>query len=264
MSGIRKRGFIRLDEDSSAQLPKKWGLPEYGDPTHQQERKTAINYDPGYVPSPKEAETQVATELTEQEIELIKQVAYQEGLEKGEAEGYQQGFSQGKEAGWQVGHEEGTEQGKAQGIVEGQAQIQEQVTRLMSIIDAFTHPLQQLDQQVEKQLVDMVLTLTKEIVKVEVQTHPQMILDTVKKCVEALPITEREIKIKLHPDDLEIIRQSYGEKEIQTRGWLLLSEPALQLGDVEIDAGESSVSYYLDERIRTTLHHFCASNHHIE
>lgn len=58
----------------------------------------------------------------------------------------------------------------------------------MALANQFAQPLDLLNAQVEKQLVDMVLALTKEVVHVEVQTNPQVILDTVKASVEALPI----------------------------------------------------------------------------
>ncbi|GAL14747.1 flagellar assembly protein FliH [Vibrio astriarenae] len=44
-----------------------------------------------------------------------------------------------------------------------------------------------MNAQVEKQLVDMVLTIAREVVHVEVQTNPQVILDTIKESVDVLP-----------------------------------------------------------------------------
>ncbi|CSI65081.1 flagellar assembly protein H [Vibrio cholerae] len=82
----------------------------------------------------------------------------------------------------------------------------------MALANQFAQPLDLLNAQVEKQLVDMVLALTKEVVHVEVQTNPQVILDTVKASVEALPIAGHAITLKLNPEDVEIIRQAYGER----------------------------------------------------
>ncbi|GAL14746.1 flagellar assembly protein FliH [Vibrio astriarenae] len=46
------------------------------------------------------------------------------------------------------------------------------------------------------------------------------------------------------------------------RNWTLVSEPALSRGDVEISAGESSVNYRMEERVRSVMQKFCAVNRH--
>ncbi|ENM5796144.1 flagellar assembly protein FliH [Vibrio mimicus] len=262
MSGERKRGFIRPGADDATVTPQKWGLPDYGADTHKAAKQTAFNYDPGWIPHFDEPEQEAAHELTEEEIALIRSAAQQEGFEQGQAEGYQQGLEQGKAEGLQAGHQEGHAQGYQDGVAEGQALIQEHVQTLMALANQFAQPLDLLNAQVEKQLVDMVLALTKEVVHVEVQTNPQVILDTVKASVESLPIAGHAITLKLNPEDVEIIRQAYGEKEIETRNWTLLSEPALSRGDVQIEAGESSVSYRMEDRVRSVLKSFCGVNRH--
>lgn len=262
MSGERKRGFIRPGADDATVTPQKWGLPDYGADTHKAAKQTAFNYDPGWIPHFDEPDQEAAHELTEEEIALIRSAAQQEGFEQGQAEGYQQGLEQGKAEGLQAGHQEGHAQGYQDGVAEGQTLIQEHVQTFMALANQFAQPLDLLNAQVEKQLVDMVLALTKEVVHVEVQTNPQVILDTVKASVESLPIAGHAITLKLNPEDVEIIRQAYGEQEIETRNWTLLSEPALSRGDVQIEAGESSVSYRMEDRVRSVLKSFCGVNRH--
>lgn len=262
MTGERKRGFIRLGSDASVDPPKKWGLPDYAAEQNKKAKETALNYDPAWIPNFDEPESEPPQSLSEEEIALIKQAAYQEGLEQGQAEGYQQGFEQGKQAGFEVGHQEGMSAGEAEGLEAGQAQIQQQVEHFLSLANQFAQPLELMNAQVEKQLVDMVLKLVKEVVHVEVQINPQVILDTIKESVEALPVAGHTIQVKLHPDDCEIIKQAYGEEDLTLRQWTLNSEPALNRGDVQIEAGESSVNYRMDERIRSVLQRFCGTNRH--
>ncbi|MBD0785028.1 flagellar assembly protein FliH [Vibrio sp. Y2-5] len=262
MSGERKRGFIRLDSDETVEQTKKWGLPDYTSEMHKKAKETALNYDPSWIPNFDEPETEEPVVLTEEEIELIKQAAYQEGIEQGKAEGYQEGFQLGQEAGHKVGQEKGFQEGSAEGLEAGQQVIQEHVQIFMSLANQFAQPLELMNAQVEKQLVDMVLSLVKEVVHVEVQTNPQVILDTVKASVEALPIAGHAITLKLHPEDCEIIKQAYGEHELDTRNWTLISEPALSRGDVQIEAGESSVNYRMEDRVRSVLQSFCGTNRH--
>ncbi|CAH8184767.1 MULTISPECIES: flagellar assembly protein FliH [Vibrio] len=262
MSGERKRGFLRLDTDANVEQPKKWGLPDYGAEANKKAKETALNYDPGWMPSFDEPEVEEPLQLTEEEIEQIKRGAYQDGLHQGQEAGFKQGYEKGKEEGLAAGHEEGLAQGKEEGIAEGQSFIEQQVEVFVGLANQFAQPLELMNAQVEKQLVDMVLTLVKEVVHVEVQTNPQVILDTVKSSVEALPVSGHAITLKLHPEDVEIIRSAYGEKELDFRNWTLVGEPALNRADVQIEAGESSVNYRMEDRIRSVLKSFCGTNRH--
>lgn len=106
MAGDRKRGFIRPDEDDALIEPQRWGLPDYGDSKEKKAKQTAFNYDPSWVPNFDEPEEEQALELTEEQIELIKQGAYQEGLYQGQEAGFKQGYDKGKEEGLQAGHAE--------------------------------------------------------------------------------------------------------------------------------------------------------------
>ena len=262
MAGERKRGFLRLDDDQQVEKAKKWGLPDYTAENQTQARETAMNYDPGWRASFNEPEVEAPAELTDQELESIKQQAHQEGLHQGQEAGFKQGYNKGKAEGIEQGHQEGLESGKIEGVAAGQEFIQQQVQTFVDLANQFAQPLELMNAQVEKQLVDMVLTLVKEVVHVEVQTNPQVILDTIKQSVEALPVSGHAITLKLHPDDVEIIRSSYGEDNLEFRNWILLAEPALNRGDVQIEAGESSVNYRMEERIRSVIQSFCGVNRH--
>lgn len=262
MSLERKRGFLRLDNDEQVEKPERWGMPDYTSQTHKQAKETAMNYDPSWMPIAEPVAEEVPKELTEEEIELIKQQAYQEGLHQGQEAGFKQGYEKGKEQGTQEGHQEGLEAGKIEGVAAGQEFIQQQVQTFVNLANQFAQPLELMNAQVEKQLVDMVLTLAKEVVHVEVQTNPQVILDTIKQSVESLPISGHAITLKLHPDDVEIIRSSYGSEELEFRNWTLMAEPALNRGDVQIEAGESSVNYRMEDRIRSVIQSFCGVNRH--
>ena len=262
MVGDRKRGFLRLDDDEVVQKAERWGMPDYTSDTRAKAKETAMNYDPSWMPNLPEPTEEAPVELTDQEIELIKQQAYQEGLHQGQEAGFKQGYEKGKEQGLEEGHQEGVEAGKLEGVASGQEFIQQQVQTFVGLANQFAQPLELMNAQVEKQLVDMVLMLVKEVVHVEVQTNPQVILDTIKQSVESLPISGHSITLKLHPDDVEIIRSSYGEEELDFRNWTLMSEPALNRGDVQIEAGESSVNYRMEERIRSVIQSFCGVNRH--
>jgi flagellar assembly protein FliH len=261
MSISKKRGFIRITDESELQKTNIWESPDYSDPD-KPARETALNYDPSWTPSvPKEEEPEEFV-LTDEIIEQIKQGAYNEGLMQGQEFGYKEGLEKGQAEGFDAGKPEGYQTGYDEGIAAGQAEIEERIKQLVEMADKFAAPLELMDSQVEKQLIDMVLALTKEVIHVEVKTNPQVLLDTVRESVETLPVTEREISISLHPDDHQRVVEAYGEDALAQKQWTLTSEPSMNIGDITIQASDSKVSYLLEERIKSVLAKFCGVNRH--
>lgn len=263
MTSERKRGFLRPGKDLPQQEAQKWGLPDYGD-HHREAKPSALNYDPTWMPSVEEPEEEEIKPLTVEELEQIRHDGFEQGLHQGQEAGFKQGYDKGKETGHQEGFEQGRQEGFEQGQSEAQAIISQHVEVFAKLADQFSQPLDLMNSQVEKQLVDMVIALTREVVHVELQTNEQIILDTIKESVESLPILGHAITLKLNPEDAELVRQTYGEDELAARQWALASEPALERGDIQIEAGESSVNYRMEERIKTVLHNFCGSNRHLK
>ena len=260
MSIERKRGFLRLnDSDPSSE---KWELPEYkgGKPKIDLDT-SAINYEVNW--DLKSAiQKEVIVPLTEQEKEEIKQAAHQEGMLQGQEAGFNQGYEKGKVEGAIAGHEEGMQVGKEEGIVQGEEYIQKEVEILVSLIEQFSQPLELMNNQVEKQLIDMVLLLVKEIVLVEVQTSDEIVLNAIRESVTALPISANPITIRLNPEDSTVIRNYYSDEDLDNRKWTLVIEPTLKRGDMQIEAGESMVNYNMQERVNSVIQRFCGMNHH--
>lgn len=260
MNKERQRGFFRPDEEQQVETATSWHLLNEELSAQSQIKSTAFNYDPRQPAHDVIDECEEPIELTEEQVEQIKHDAYQDGLMQGKEAGFKQGYEKGKQEGYTAGYEEGVSAGYTDGLAKSDKFIQQQVAHFMQLVDKFSIPLNMMDQQLEKQLIDMVLMLVKEVVHVEVQINPQVILDTVKCCVESLPVTGYDISIKLHPDDYDIITNTYQPQELELRQWRLIAEPALNRGDVEIAAHDSSVNYRLDERIRSVIHEFCLAN----
>lgn len=263
MSLNPRRGFLRIPESEQLETTTEWPLPNYAG-KEQAAKDTAYNYDPSWMPEAHVDEVDAPLVLTEEQIELIKQGAYNEGLGQGQEAGFAQGFEQGKSEGFEAGKEEGTTAGLAEGLAAGEQQIESQVQQFLAMADQFSEPMALLNSQVERQLIDMVLALTREVVHVEVQTNPQFILDTFRESIETLPANERDIQVFLNPDDLNQVVNAYGEEAIALKSWTLNAEPSLNQGDIKITAGNSSVNYLIADRIKSVLQKFCGVNRHQE
>ena len=102
--------------------------------------------------------------------------------------------------------------------------MDEQLTHLRSLLDSLSDPLKKVDEQAEKQLVQLATMLSEAIIYQEIKTSPDIILHTLKKSIDALNAEQQKVKIHLHPEDLTLIKTSYGEQAIEDNHWQLIPE----------------------------------------
>jgi len=212
--------------------------------------------EPGERLSAKHEDEVVIKPLTADDIEQIRQAAFDEGISQGKEEGFGQGYSEGREQGYQDGQQQGQAEGKKLGLSEGEQLIREQLAQLQTLLDQLQQPLLKVDAEVEQSLLHLTLQMAQAVIGVEVKTNPQCILNTLRDAVDALPYQADKLIIKLHPDDVAIIAQHYSPAEIAERLWQIRSEPALDRGDCRVESTESSVDRTVKTRLQSSLEHF--------
>ncbi|MEO2266901.1 flagellar assembly protein FliH [Pseudoalteromonas sp. YIC-656] len=194
--------------------------------------------------------------LTMEELEQIRQDAYEEGLKQGHEQGYIDGFEKGVSEGKEAGFKEGVKQGNEQGLEDAKPLIDEQLTVLKSMLESLDEPVKHLDQQVENEVLFLASELAKAITLHELKTHPEIILNALKAATDALPSNEAQCQIYLHPDDLELVSAHFDEQALANRHWQLLAEPTLERGGCHIKQQRSSIDMGLSLRMTQVIDSF--------
>jgi flagellar assembly protein FliH len=254
-----------LNAEEADELLKNWPIPDvapnkqsfgdrstaYGTPLSELYRKEMAEEEP--LDEPQEPEL---PSLTMAELERIRQDAYEEGLKQGHEQGYIDGFDKGVTEGKEAGYKEGLELGKTQGHEDVKPLIEEQLTSLRGVLDSLMTPLNKVDELAEKQLVQLAVMLAEAIIYQEVKTSPDIILHTLKQSIDALNADQEKVRIHLHPNDLDLIKESYGEQTIVDNNWQLIAEPTLERGGCEVKTAQSSLDMTLKTRVKETLDSF--------
>jgi len=252
------------DEETDAAL-QQWQTPDLTNERKRDNGRTNALNKTQPVAKAKHApvdEELVVKPLTADDIEQIRQAAYDEGFAEGKEEGFSKGYSEGREQGQQDGLSQGIAEGKKQGLVEGQAELTERLARLTVLIDQLQRPLANIDQQVEQQLLQLSLAMAQAVINVEAKTNPDVILQAIAQATDALPLHSAQLLIKLHPDDVALVQQSYGEDELSKRQWQLRAEPLVERGGCLVESALSSVDRSLSQRVQSSLEHFIQLQQH--
>lgn len=170
--------------------------------------------------------------LTADQLDQLQKQAYEEGYEAGRKEGFDFGHREALEAGRKL--------------------MQERVSRLDSLLQTLDQPLKELDDQVERELLDLVVATVRQLVRREVRTDPNQIIGVLREALSILPVSARQIRVVLHPGDAELVRQVYdvGDKEL---GWKIIEDPVLARGGCRVVTDTSQVDATLESRLAALI-----------
>ncbi len=149
----------------------------------------------------------------------------------------------------------GYEAGMAKAQAETQSRIAELDTRLKrldTLLQFIARPLQDLDGEVEKMLLQLALTVGKQLARRELRVDPTQVIAIIRESLAQLPAAARDIRVHLHPDDAAIVRERLAAPSNE-RAWTVVEDPAMSRGGCVIRTEHSHVDVRLDSRINTVI-----------
>lgn len=229
--------------------PKSWHLPYWVEPDHlvQQEEEEVLV---------EEEEIEVEP-LTAEQLEQIRQAAYNEGLEQGLVEGRQkgeklgfdqghkEGFDEGKKAGQAEGQIEGKEQGEARAIQEGKARTDQKVNELQAVMQALIQPIDDQISHVETLLPKMVMQLAQQVVGAELNQGSEHIVRLCHQAVDALPVGAKNIQVYVSESDLPFVEAAIEQQGLDYQATL---DSTMLPGGCRVESHESVVDFTLSAR----------------
>ena len=245
-------------EDKKSAQVDTWAVPNVqSDIEEAQGQTNALGKSRNWRYEPPE-ETNVAepVPLTAQDIEDIRQAAFDEGFSQGKADGFAKGFEEGKISGHEEGLSTGHEEGVAQGLAEGKETSDQQVAAMQALIEQLHQPLLNVEKNVEAQLLQLVVQLTQAVTKHEAKTNPDILLSAIAEGIKALPGQESQTQILLNPQDIKLVEQQFGASHIKEQGWRLLAAPQLSPGSCQIENSTSNIDLSVKSRLNEVLESF--------
>jgi flagellar assembly protein FliH len=155
--------------------------------------------------------------------------------EEAQKQGYQTGFAQA--------------QGEMQGQIDALAA---RVKQLDSILEALGRPLQQLDGEVEKELLQLALAVGKQLARRELRVDPTQVIGIIRESLGQLPAAARDIRVHLHPDDATTVRERLTAPSNE-RAWSIVEDPTLSRGGCIVRTETSQIDVRLESRIGAVI-----------
>ena len=227
--------------DKSRRIPpgelsayERWELPNLGDnntaPSNRQ------------VPVKKEK----IKPLTAEDIEKIRQQAYDAGFEEGRVAGEDSGRKEGIEQGKLQGHKEGL----AQGLKDGQSQIDQQVKHLKVLLAELSEPIAQQQDQVEQAILNVAIAISRAVIHRELQLDETSIKPAVYHILRDLPKADQGFVLTVNPVDKSTVQLLLHELE---SGIELQVDPSLTSGGCIMETANQLIDYTVEKRFQKTV-----------
>jgi flagellar assembly protein FliH len=165
-------------------------------------------------------------------------------LEEIQKKAFEEGFAQGKKEGFEYGHDEA--------LAEGQKAMHAHTQRIEALLSTLDTPFMKLDEQVEQELVTLVITMVRQLVRREVRTDPGQIIGVVREAMAILPVASRNVQLILHPEDAELVREIYSLSETEL-GWNIIEDPVTARGGCKVVTDTSLVDATLESRLTALI-----------
>lgn len=180
--------------------------------------------------------------LTAEQLQQIATQAEEEGRERGYQEGLQKGYAEGEK--------KGLVKGEQKAYSEIKTGLEEQKNRFQQIADALLDPLATQDSRLENIVLDMAVHLAKHLLNRELTEDPSSLFHLVERAIGTLPAGAKNIRIFLHPDDVELAHEAFAHLG---RNWTFYADSKMSRGGVRLETDHSLVNYSVEQRLRLML-----------
>ncbi|WP_323752081.1 flagellar assembly protein FliH [Marinobacter sp.] len=192
--------------------------------------------------------------LTAANLQEIREAAREDGYREGREAGYQEGFAQGRAE----GHAEGLAAGDAEGRELGRQQAAEAIqqenaarmARLDQVLGELLLPIERHEAELESALVNLTTVLARAVVYRELSIDTSQIREVVRKALKALPSTADNVRVYIHPDDVQAVSEVAERLEAQPS---IVQDDSLMPGGCRVETRNSLVDYTVEKRFQRAV-----------
>ncbi len=156
--------------------------------------------------------------------------------------------AQSLEALHQQAYDEGRALGYADGLAAGESEIAEKVAHLAGLVDTLAEPLNALDDEVVGSTAELAILIAKHLVRRELKIDPGEIVAVVRDTMQHLPVAARNPRIRMHPEDIEIVESALAIGE-ESRSWRMQPDPLVTRGGCIVETEASRIDASVESRL---------------
>lgn len=211
----------------------RWALPSFDPEVEaipEPEPAPEVPAEPEPVPQSEEVEIESVKPLTLDEVEAIRQDAYNEGFATGEKDGFRAGQLKARQ--------------------EAEVALAGKLEQLEQVMGHLMEPIGEQDRDVEQALVELVSQMARQVIQRELSIDSSQIRTVLREALKLLPMGASNIRIHINPQDFEQVKAL---RERHEESWRILEDESLQPGGCRVESESSRIDASLETRLALAL-----------
>jgi len=155
--------------------------------------------------------------------------------------------------------ESGFQKGRAEGLAAAQReidarlqQLDQSIAVLQEVLHSMARPLDRLDQVAAAELATLAIRVGSELARRELAAHPEHLINVIHDCVQALPASNRAIRVHLDPRDARVIRERLTAIAADS-GWTIIDDSSVGRAGCRVNVDSSYLDASLESRVSVAL-----------
>lgn len=147
----------------------------------------------------------------------------------------------------QAGYQDGYRDGMSALDAFKQSFAQQMSKQLGTLVTGFDTEMRALEDDMAASVARIAVELARQVVRSELEQRPELIARVAHDAVEALQLSARHVRMRVHPDDFALVRDGAGD-ELDAREAQLIPDASVMRGGVKVDADIASVDATITAR----------------
>lgn len=147
----------------------------------------------------------------------------------------------------QSGYQDGYRDGMAALDAFKQSFAKQMSAQIGTLVSSFDDEMRSLEDDMAAAVARIAVELARQVVRSELAQRPELIARVAHDAVEALQLSARHVRVRVHPDDFDLVHDGAG-RELEAREAQLVPDPEVARGGVKVDADIASVDATLATR----------------
>ena len=199
-----------------------WSLPSFDPHVPQPEPEPVVEL-PAEM---EEVPLEEVQPLTLEELESIRQEAYNEGFAAGEKDGFRSATLKVRQ--------------------EAEAALGVKLASLERLMAGLFDPIAEQDSQIEKSMVGLVEHIARQVIQRELVLDSSHIESVMREALKLLPLGVGNVRLYINPQDFEQVK-ALRERHEET--WRIVEDAALQPGGCRVETEHSRIDATVETRI---------------
>lgn len=206
----------------------RWALPSF-DPEGAELQESQADDEPVEEPALSHSEdvpVEDVKPLTLDELEAIRQEAYNEGFSTGEKDGFHAGQLKARQ--------------------EADAALAPKLDSLERLMSQLLEPIAEQDRNLEHAMVTLVGQLAREVIQRDLLIDSSQIRQVLREALKLLPMGADNVRIHINPQDFELVKAL---RERHEESWRIVEDADLLPGGCRIETEHSRIDASVETRL---------------